>query len=60
MKQAKKDNLAEKQKTEELHVLTKKYGNILKKYHDVTQELKAYKIKSQRPSNIFSTPVRHQ
>jgi archaellum component FlaC len=56
IRQAKQEGKVELIKNEELQTLKRKYGNILKKYHEVTQELAAYRRKEERMNFILSSP----
>lgn len=42
-------------RSEELQALKRKYGNVLKKYHEVTQELTSIKRKEQRVNDLFAS-----
>lgn len=42
-------------KSEELQALKKKYGNVLKKYHEATQELSSIKQMEQRMNDLFAS-----
>lgn len=42
-------------KSEELQALKRKYGNVLKKYHEATQELSSIKRMEQRMSDLFAS-----
>jgi flagellar motility protein MotE (MotC chaperone) len=48
VRQAKQSGKEETLKSEELQTLKKKYTRVLKKYHEVTQELAAQKRKEER------------
>lgn len=41
-------------KSEELQALKRKYGNVLKKYHEATQELSSIKRMEQRMNDLFA------
>jgi hypothetical protein len=42
---AKKEDEAENANNEELQAVKRKYGNVLKKYHEASQKLAAYRRK---------------
>lgn len=42
-------------KSEELQALKRKYGNVLKKYHEATQELSSIKRMEQRMNDLFAS-----
>lgn len=50
---AKNEDEAENAKNEELQAVKRKYGNVLKKYHEASQQLAAYRRKEERIGNFW-------
>jgi ABC-type transporter MlaC component len=48
IRQARQEDKAELLKSEEIQTLKRKYGNVLRKYHEASQELAAFRRREER------------
>lgn len=53
VRQAKLNDKSEQVSSEEIDFIKKKYVRVLKKYHEVTQELAAFKRRSEKMNYLF-------